>query len=264
MLKIFLKPWVWQQFINHLSSFMKYIFALISFLFIIETSNAQLFKREKVTYDANQGRGSTDNNLLRWGYFLGINSYDFNFDYNEDLRDIYVKKSPGFSVGLIGNLRVNKYIDIRLEPGLLITTRELYYGQEWFQGLPDTKSSDFIREVKSTYIHIPLLVKFSTKRINNFKPFILGGFSTALNLSSNENNPEDNNNGQFRTIKNSLFYELGFGIDFYLYNFKFTPSIRGLFGINDELVRDEDPNSPWTSNITSMQTRGVFINFTFQ
>ncbi|MDC1379641.1 PorT family protein [Algibacter sp.] len=243
---------------------MKYFFALISFLFIIESSSAQLFKKEKVLYDANQGRGSTDNNPLRWGYFLGISNYDFNFDYNTDLRDIYVKRSPGFNVGLIGNLRINSFIDLRLEPGLLITTRELYYSQGWFQGIPDVKASDLIREVKSTYIHIPLLIKISTKRVNNFKPFIVGGFSTALNLSSNENNPEDNSNGQFRTTKNSIFYELGFGIDFYLYNFKFTPSIRGLFGINDELVRDEDPNSPWTTNIAGMRTRGVFINFTFQ
>lgn len=243
---------------------MKHLFLLIAFLSVVQTSNAQLFKKEKVTYDANQGRGSTDNNLLRWGYFLGVNNYDFNFDYKTDLRDIYVKRSPGFSVGLIGNLRINKFIDLRLEPGLLITTRELYYSQTYFQGVPDFNNSDLTREVKSTYIHIPLLVKLSTKRINNFKPFIVGGFSTALNLSSNETNPNDNSNGQFRTKKNMLFYELGFGIDLYLYNFKFTPSIRGLFAINDELIRDEDPNSPWTSNIASMKTRGVFINFTFQ
>ena len=242
---------------------MKPFFALISFLFIIQTSNAQLFSKEKVTYDANQGRGSTDNKLLRWGYFLGFNSYDYNFDYKEDLRDVYVKKIPGFSVGLIGNLRINSFIDLRIEPGLLITTRELYYSQTYFTGT-SFKSSDLIREVKSTYVHLPLLIKISTKRVNNFRPFIVGGFSTALNLSSNQDNPEDNSNGQFRTKKNSLFYELGFGVDLYLYNFKFTPSIRGLFGIGDELVRDKDPNSPWTSNIASMKTRGVFINFTFQ
>lgn len=243
---------------------MKHLFLLLAFFLVFQTSNAQLFKKEKVTYDANQGKGTTDNNLLRWGYFLGINNYDFNFDYNEDLRDIYVKRSPGFSVGLIGNLRINKFIDLRLEPGLLITTRELYYSQTYFEGVPDFNNSDLTREVKSTYIHVPLLVKISTKRINNFKPFIVGGFSTALNLSSNETNPNDNSNGQFRTKKSMLFYELGFGVDLYLYNFKFTPSIRGLFAINDELIRDDDPNSPWTSNIASMKTRGVFINFTFQ
>lgn len=243
---------------------MKYLSLLFIFFLSVHTCNAQLFNREKVTYDANSGRGSTNNNLLRWGYFLGINSYDFNFDYNEDLRDIYVKKSAGFSVGLIGNLRLNDFIDFRLEPGLIITNRELYYSQTYFTGFPDLNNSDLTREVKSTYIHIPLLVKFSTKRINNFKPFIVGGFSTALNLSSNENNPDDNSNGQFRTKKNMFFYELGFGIDLYLYNFKFTPSIRGLFAINDELIRDEDPNSPWTGNVASMKTRGIFINFTFQ
>ncbi len=263
MLKIFRKLLELPQSIHLQSNNMKNAFFLISFLLLFQTSNAQLFTKEKITYDANQGRGSTDNNLLRWGYFLGFSSYDFNFDYNQDLRDIYVKKSVGFNVGLIGNLRINNFIDLRLEPGLLITTRELYYSTEYFQGL-EYNNNDLIREIKSTYIHVPLLIKFSTKRINNFKPFVVGGFSTSLNLSSNENNPDDNSNGQFRTTKNSLFYELGFGIDLYLHNFKFTPSVRGVFGINDELVRDKDPNSPWTSNINSMKTRGMFINFTFQ
>jgi hypothetical protein len=59
------------------------------------------------------------------------------------------------------------------------------------------------------------------------------------------------------------YYEVGFGIDFYLEYFKFSPSIRGVFGLNDELIRDNDPNSPWTSRVDAMQTRGIFINFTF-
>lgn len=242
---------------------MKQTFLLISFLLLFQVTQAQLFTKEKILHDANQGKGSTDYSFLRWGYFLGFNSYDFNFDYNQDLKDIFVTRSTGFNVGLIGNMRINKFIDLRLEPGLISTTRVLYYSPEYFQGVPYS-NNDLIREVKSTYVHIPLLVKLSTKKVNNFKPFIVGGISTALNLSSNENNPNDNDNGQFRTTKNTLFYELGFGIDFYLYNFKFTPSIRGVFGINDELVRDNDPNSPWTSNINSMKTRGLFINFTFQ
>lgn len=243
---------------------MKHLLAILVFLLMIQTTQAQLFKKEKVSYDGNQGRGSTDFKLLRYGYFLGFNSYDFNFDYHTDYPDIHIAKSTGFSVGLIGNLRVNSFLDLRLEPGLFITTRELQYDEMYFAGIPDVSSADLVREVKSTYIHIPLLLKVSTKRVNNFKPFILGGISTALNLSSNEDNPEDNSNNQFRTTKNTLFYELGFGIDFYLYNFKFTPSIRGLFGINDELIRDQNPNSPWTSNVSSMKTRGLFINFTFQ
>ena len=160
-------------------------------------------------------------------------------------------------------MRVNNFINLRLEPGVFFTTRNIVYDESYFQGT-EYNDSDLLREVKSTYVHIPLLVKFSTKRINNFKPFIIGGVSTAINLSSNEDNPDDNSSGEFRMIKNTYFYEIGFGIDFYLLHFKFTPSIRGVFSMNNEIVKDVDPNSPWTSNVSKMQTRGVFINFTFQ
>lgn len=88
--------------------------------------------------------------------------------------------------------------------------------------------------------------------------------STAINLASNQENPDDNSAGQFRTTKKNYFYELVFGIDFYLKNFRFTTSIRGLFALNDELVKDASPNSPWTGNIVSLKTRAFFINFTVQ
>ena len=87
--------------------------------------------------------------------------------------------------------------------------------------------------------------------------------STSINLSSNEDNPDDNRTGQFRTKTNAYSYELGFGIDFYLQYFKFSPSIRGVFSLKNEVVPDLDPNSPWTGNINKMSTRAIFINFSF-
>ena len=169
----------------------------------------------------------------------------------------------GFNVGLIGNVRINDYFDVRLEPGLVMSNRRLSYSDTYFDGLV-FEEKDLERELRSTYIHIPLLIKISTKRINNIKPFIVGGISTAINLSSNEDNPDDNSKGNFRMTKNNLFYELGLGIDIYFTWFKFTPSLRGIFSLKDEHVPDFDPNSPWTKNIEQMQTRGVFLNFTFQ
>jgi len=257
MLRISHKHLVWQQSINRQNN-MKNIIAILITVLCIQSTSAQLFSSEKIKNNEN-----IDKAKLSYGYFLGLNSYDFNFDYVRDRKDIQVEKSTGFSVGLIGNVRINDYIDIRLEPGLFITTRNLIYDESYFDGV-EYRDSDLIREVKSTYIHVPLLLKFSTKRINNFKPFIIGGISTALNLSSNEENPDDNSAGEFRSKKNQLYYELGFGVDFYLFFFKFTPSVRGIFSMTNEIVPDIDPNSPWTGNIESMQTRGLFINFTFQ
>ncbi len=204
-----------------------------------------------------------DKKFLSWGYFLGFNSYDFKFEYGQNLEDILIENSFGFQVGLTGDMRINNHLNLRFEPGVYFTSRTLMYDESYFTGQGFTPS-DLIRETKSTYIHLPLLLKFSTNRINNIRPFIVGGVSTALNLASNEENPSDNSGGQFRMTTNNYFYEIGFGIDLYLLYFKFTPSIRGVFAINDEAVRDMDPNSPWTGNITSMKTRGIFINFTFR
>jgi len=235
---------------------MKKLFFVLALLVFAQSAKAQLFSKERLA-----NLESFDNRFLTWGYFLGFNNYDFKIDYKndfgDDITDIIVKGESGFNVGLIGDLRINKYINLRLEPGLYFTVRDLEYA------IFD-EPQDRLRETKSTYIHIPLLVKFSTKRLNNIKPFVVAGISRSINLSSSQDNPEDNMQGRFRMTTGTSYYELGFGIDFYLFYFKFSPSIRGVFATSDELVRDADPNSAYTSNIEKLASRGVFINFTFQ
>ncbi|WP_291867779.1 porin family protein [Maribacter sp.] len=224
---------------------------VISSFFISHKTEAQFNERPVLNLE------NEDEPLLNWGYYLGFNQYDFKFSYINNAPDILVQKSIGFNVGLIGELRLNDFLDLRFEPGLSYSSRNL-----GFTGF--TEERDAIREVKSTYINFPLLLKASTKRLGNWKPYLVGGVSTSMNLGSNETSLDDNSAGTFRMKKSVYNYELGFGIDFYLEYFKFSPSIRGVFAITDELVRDADPNSPWTGNIDLMQTRGLFINFTFE
>lgn len=237
---------------------MKKRLLVILVLFTFQSATAQLFSKERVLNNEN-----FDKLRLSYGYYLGFNVYGYKIDYTANVKDVQILKSVGLNVGLVGNLRINDYIDVRLEPGLVISRRELNYSQSYFNGIA-YEDKDLSREIQSTFVHIPLLIKFSTKRINNIKPFIVGGVSTALNLSSQQDNPDDNSNNTFRVTKNNLYYELGIGIDLYLTWFKFSPSIRGVFSMQNELVNDFDPNSPWTRNIAQMQTRGLFVNFTFQ
>ncbi|KZS40890.1 PorT protein [Aquimarina aggregata] len=235
---------------------MKRLFILFVVLVFSQHMSAQLFSKEKV-----QNLQNFDKPRLSWGYILGFNFYDFNFDYTADFedQDVIVDESIGFSVGLMGNVRINDYLDVRFEPMVTFSTRNLTFNNPLF-----TDDFQRLREVKSTYVHLPLLLKISTKRINNIKPFIVGGVSTSINLSSNQDNPDDNTSGEFRMKTSTNYFEVGFGIDLYLYYFKFTPSIRGVFALSDELVPDNDPDSPYTSTIDKMSTRGVFLNFTFQ
>ncbi len=230
----------------------KSIYVLAGMLLLITTPAGAQFNESPIINLEN-----VDKALLNWGYFLGFNQYDFKFNYRNDLDDVLVSKSLGFNVGLIGEMRVNEFLDLRFEPGLFYTQRTL--------GFPGfTMESEAIREVKSTYINFPLLLKVGTRRFGNWKPFIIGGASASLNLGSNEDALDDNSSGTFR-MKHSVYnYEMGFGIEFYTEYFKFSPSIRGVFAITDELVPDADPNSLWTGNLEAIRTRGIFVNFTFE
>ena len=228
-----------------------YILALITLFFAIGLQ-AQ-FNENPILNLENE-----DKKLINWGYFLGFNQYGFKIDYKtKDEYYIQEGKSNGFNVGLIGELRLHEHLDLRIEPGLYYTQRDL--GFPYF-----SEEKDFLREIKSTYIHIPLLLKASTKRLGNFKPYVVGGVSTSINLSSEAKNKADNSSGTFRMKYNAYYYEVGFGIDFYFYYFKFSPSIRGAFAFSNELIPDNDPNSPWTGNIDGLYSRALFINFTFE
>lgn len=205
-----------------------------------------------------------DKQKIHWGYFLGFNTFDYKINYNEDFlarydgQEIQVKTTTGFNVGFITNLRLTEYLDLRFEPGLFYGKKELY-----FPYLAASNESAKTRVLNSTYINFPLLLKFSALRTGNIRPYLVGGFSRSLNLASNESSKDDNYGGKFRLKKWSTNYELGIGIDFYFDHFKFTPSIRGVFGMTDELVRDRNSQSPWTGNIESMKTRALLVNFTF-
>jgi hypothetical protein len=201
-----------------------------------------------------------DQKKLHFGYYVGVNNYNYKLDYilNPEKKTL-ISDQTGINVGLIGDLKLKKNLNLRFEPGLYTNKSDIvFYDRKNF-----TKNSDTLRSIKSTYIHLPLLIKYSAKRYNNLKPYVLAGLSTSFNLSSNQNSPEDNNNDVFRLKTNTFYYELGFGIDFYLQYFKFSPSIRGVFSLKNELVPDLDPNSPWTGNIDKMSARAIFINFSF-
>lgn len=232
---------------------MRKVFVVI-FLIIFSINNLKAQKRDIVQYKQNW-----DKQKIFWGYFLGLNKKDYKISYNDKVNsNAFIVSTPsiGFEVGLIGDLRLHKNISLRLEPGLSSNSKELAFTH--IEGQRDS-----IREVNSTYFRVPLLLKFNTNRLDNMRPYVIGGFSYDYNFSSNQDNPDDNEQGEFRTKKNNFSYELGIGVDLYLPYFIFSPSIRGVFAINDELVRDNIPNSQWTGSVDYFGTRGVFIKFAF-
>jgi hypothetical protein len=228
------------------------------FGFFILFSIAFSAQRERIEY-----LPTFDKKLIHYGFYLGLNQNDFKLNLRESPisnADITVESSAGFNVGLVADLRLHKNLSLRLEPGLVSNTKIILFNHLNTSSIPQ----DSIRDIGSTYLHIPLIFKFSTDRYKNIRPYLLGGISYDHNFSSNERNQDDNSSGEFRMKTHNFMYEVGVGIDFYLYYFKFSPSIRGVFAINNEIKYDDDLNSKWTAPVNFMGTRGVFLNFSFE
>ena len=230
----------------------KKVFFLSFYLLISATVFAQ---RDRV-----ENLPTFDKRKLHYGFYLGVNQNDFKLNLrnsNISNANITVEPSLGVNVGLIADLRLHKNLNLRFEPGLVTNSKNIYFNHI------DT-AQDSVREIGSTYLHVPVILKFSTDRYKNIRPYVLAGVSYDYNFSSNEENQDDNSAGQFRMQSHNFMYEVGMGIDIYLNFFKFSPSIRGVFAFNNEIKYDDSPNSQWTAPVNFMGSRGIFLNFAFE
>ena len=237
-------------------------FKIIAVLFLLLLSSTVFSqkKRDKVEYLSN-----FDKKAVRWGFFLGLNYSDYRISYKapDEYPNANIETEPqiGFNVGLIGDLRLHDNINLRLEPGLYTNSKKLY-----FRHIPGEPSENE-RKASGTYLHMPLLVQFSANRYRNIRPYVVGGLSYDYNFASNFDNINDNSSNEFRMQSNNFMYEVGMGMDFYFEWFKFSPSIRCVFAINNELKRDDaelNSVSQWTTPIDYFGTRGIFLKLTFQ
>lgn len=201
-----------------------------------------------------------DKQQFHFGYYLGVNKKGFKISYELPNSLVEVEDKIGFNIGLVLDYRLHDNINLRFEPGLSSNNKVLTFHNPT---IPDTEQ-DRIRKVPGTYFRLPLLVKLRTNRLHNFAAFVIGGASYDFNFSSNQANKDDNFEGEFRMKRSNYMYEVGLGVDLYLPYFKFSPSIRGIFAINNEIVPDNNPASPWTLPIDYFGTRGVFLNLTFE
>src|SRR5688500_8704877 len=73
------------------------------------------------------------NKKLYFGIMLGFNSSNYKITHAEDFIDndtvlsVSSSRGPGFNLGIITNLRLSKYFDLRFIPTLAFGGKELNY-----------------------------------------------------------------------------------------------------------------------------------------
>ena len=233
---------------------LKYL-VIIILLFGALNSSAQRHKRAQnlIQYDYKK---------LHFGFTLGINNLNFNMQKNSNtisndtLRTLYSRSQKGFNLGIVSNLRLSKYTDLRFVPTLVFGERHLYYGF-----IDDQENNDeHIKRIESTLIDFPIYIKYKSARYNNFRTYVIGGLKYSMDIASQD---KINDEGQeiVKLKKNDLMGEIGFGLDFYLEYFKFSPQIKLSYGLLNLLSKDE---SVYTQSLNRLTTNGWMLSFTFE
>lgn len=201
-----------------------------------------------------------DRQWIHFGFLLGINHADFNIQTNRKHPSVYVVESigdNGFSLGIVSNLRLGLYFDLRLIPTLSFSQRSLEYT------LLDKNNTlvTRIKKVESTFLEFPLDLKYKSVRINNGRAYILGGLRYSLDLAS-QKNVEKENDELVKLKSNDFSYEVGFGIDFYMKYFKLSPVIVLAIGTNDILIKEE--GNIFSETIDRLSSKILQVSLTFE
>jgi hypothetical protein len=204
-----------------------------------------------------------DKQTIHFGFLLGVNTLTFVPKTIGDLRDvdsvmiISPQSGTGFNLGIVSNLHLGDNFDLRFLPTLTFGERSLNYNI----AMPSIDSS-FTRQkrVESTLLEFPLLLKFKSARLNNGRAYVIGGVKSVIDLAS-QDKVDDQGERILKLKRNDLYYEIGFGLDFYSQYFKFTPEIKMSYGLSNLLVQE---NNIYTAGLNALQSKAFYLSFTFE
>lgn len=213
-----------------------------------------------------QNRPYIDMRRWHYGFLIGTHFQDIEFTNNASIHTTeegtqeawfadVASYTPGFSVGVLGELRMTEHIALRFVPTMhfgdkAVTFREQQSGaMEW-------------QAIKSTYLTVPVEVKYSAQRFNNYRPYVLAGLAPMLDLTVKRQRA-------LLVQRADVAVEVGLGCDFYLPFFKLIPELKFCFGLSDILVKDRsdltDKNLlKYTQALDKATSRMMVLTFYFE
>lgn len=179
-----------------------------------------------------------------------------NIVVDQDRYDI------GFTVGVLGELRLNKHFQFRVAPAMYFGNRHLSFlnlNEQDAAGKPLEQRQD----LKTAYISTALNLIFAAPRFNNHRPYIMAGINPMINLSGKG---ED----FIRLKRYDMFAEIGLGCDFYLPFFKLRPELKFMFSLVNSLDTNRERSIsnknmlPYILSVKESRTKIIALSFYFE
>ena len=168
----------------------------------------------------------------------------------------------GFTVGVLGELRLNSNFAFRVAPTLYFGNRHITFNNltdKDATGKPLTEQQD----MKTAYISTALNLIFAAPRLNNKRPYIMAGINPMVNLSGKDND-------YIKLKKFDVLAEVGLGCDLYLPYFKLRPELKFCYSLMNSL----DTNHPnelrdknmvmYANSVNKAHSKMIVLSFYFE
>ncbi len=227
-----------------------------------------------------------------FGFILGMNTMNFSvkpvdnlaqYKWNENqspgvpnnfgdttkyyctVNSITTSVSPGFSVGILGNLRIMKYLDLRFIPTLSFGSRGMNYNitEKGISGPHAGADTTFMmhKKVNSTYITFPLLLKYRSWRKDNYGAYFIGGINYSIDLAAVKKSKLPYQSSDIKLRTHDVGVEIGAGFDFYNNYFKLGIEAKMIYGLKNLVV---DDNTLYSGSIQQLHSKIFMLSFTFE
>ena len=201
-----------------------------------------------------------DFKTLHFGFTVGVHTQDLGIVRVES-SDLFADVSDpgfGFQVTIVSDLRLTDNLNLRFLPGIALGEKPLSFY--------DVQTHELVESgiIESNFLEFPLLLKYRSKRLNNTRPYLIGGLNYRYDLAARKESDESDQI-YVRLKPSDLYLEAGFGIDFYLQYFKFSPEIKVGMGLANLLVTDvAEGQARFVNSIDQLRSFVVMINFHFE
>ena len=132
-------------------------------------------------------------------------------------------KTSGFQIGGTVNYAYDKHYEVRSGINIALYERQIQFNEITPTGANPTKS--YFRE--STWLEVPVNLKYRSLRRKNHRIYMLGGFKFGIEANVKRTGEQI----QAKTTDVSLEY--GFGFEKFYKFFKFNPELKFSHGINN-------------------------------
>jgi len=204
-----------------------------------------------------------DEKILHFGFSLGFNAMDFNITPSQTYLaadSVYPEVSilnPGINIQIVTDFRPSKYLDIRFLPGVS-------FGQRNIRFYKNREEYNYQQKIESSFLEFPLMLKYKGDRLNNVRPYVIGGLNYRYDLAGRKEFT-DEKPVYIRLKRPDLYYEMGAGMDFYLPYFKLSVEIKMSKGFRDIVVEEAaSGHEEFRNSIEKMKSQIWVVAFHFE